>query len=455
MSCHDTQVPIRQVQLLLLLVVLFLLPLSPVHSFASGQATLLRVDGPIGPAISDYLVRGIEKSADLEAEAIIIQINTPGGLDHSMRQIIREILASPVPVITYVAPDGSRAASAGTFILYASHIAAMAPATNLGAASPVMVGGMPDQPDQTRGQGEDESADKGMSTLERKMTNDASAYIESLALRHGRNAEWAVKAVEEAASINAAEALEIGVINLIASDLDQLLEKTDGREVSLESGKHRIVTKGVSILAIEQSWRTRILAVISDPNIAYILMLLGIYGLIYEMTSPGFFLPGVIGGISLILALYAFQVLPVNYSGLALIILGIVLLIGEAFVPSFGSLGIGGIIAFATGSLILIRDDELSISPVLIIGTVAVTAILLFLLIGRLILIRRHKIETGEEAMIGTVGEVAEDFQNDGRIWILGESWLARYSGTLIKGEKVIVTGTDGLFLTIAKHKEV
>ncbi|WP_163337901.1 nodulation protein NfeD [Desulfopila sp. IMCC35008] len=423
---------------------------------ASGQAVLLRVNGPIGPAVSDYLQRGLSSSEELQADVIILQIDTPGGLDHSMRQIIQAILASSVPVITYVAPDGARAASAGTYILYASHLAAMSPATNLGAASPVRIGGLSGESGAEPEERENgESAHGKLDTLERKIINDAAAYIKSLAERHGRNAEWAVKAVREAVSLSAEEALELGVIDIVATDIADLLLQADGREVQMESGPYRISTNGLSLMHIEQSWRTQLLAVISDPNIAYILMLLGIYGFIYEMANPGFFLPGVLGGISLLLAFYAFHVLPVNYSGIALIFMGIALLVAEVYVPSFGSLGIGGIVAFSVGSLILIEDEELRVAWQTIVGTIVVSSAFLIWLVTRLISIRKRKIETGMDAMIGMTGEAEGDFDQEGRILVLGESWLARCSGSIKKGEKVRITGQDGLFLTIEKQQEV
>ena len=283
--------PIRRVQFLpistcvsfLCIVVLFITSLSPRPLQAESVATLLQVNGAIGPAVSDYLQKGLKTSEDLQAEVVIIQIDTPGGLDHSMRQIIKAILASSIPVITYVAPDGARAASAGTYILYASHIAAMSPATNLGAATPVQIGGVPEKPGSDKEeQNKNKPDQKKPSTLERKMINDASAYIKALAERHGRNAEWAVKAVQEAVSLSSTEALEQEVIDIIATDITDLLIQADGRQVAMESGPYRMSTKGLKVTSIEQSWRTRLLAVISDPNIAYILMLLGIYGLIYE-----------------------------------------------------------------------------------------------------------------------------------------------------------------------------
>lgn len=441
---------------LILIVAVLLSSLFACAQAQAGQATLLEVKGAIGPAVSDYLLRGLKSSAELQAGVVIIRLDSPGGLDHSMREIIQAILASPVPVITYVAPNGARAASAGTYILYASHIAAMAPTTNLGAATPIRIGGLPTETDKP-GEGKKEERSKSgvpADTMERKMVNDASAYIKALADRHGRNSEWAVKAVREAVSLSAAEALEIGVIDIVAADTADLLRQTDGRQVRMESGEQRLATRDLTIVPIVQTWRTRLLTVISDPTIAYLLLLLGFYGLIYELANPGIFFPGVAGSIALLLALYAFQVLPVNYSGLALIVLGILLLIGEAFAPSFGSLGIGGVIAFAVGSVILMDDAELRISLPIIAGTTGITAVFLLLLMGRLYAFRRKKVGTGAEAMIGMTGEAIDDFTAEGRIWLSGESWAARCAEDVRKGQKVKVTAKDGLLLTVEKNTE-
>lgn len=417
------------------------------------EAVILEANGAIGPAISDYLLRGLAISKERGAAVVIIRMDTPGGLDSSMRDIIRAILASPVPVITYVAPDGSRAASAGTYILYASHLAAMAPATNLGAATPVQIGGTPGEPgkpDQGKpaeGKKEKMPAD----TMERKITNDAAAFIRALADRHGRNGEWAVQAVREAVSLSAREALDLGVIEIVATSVEDLLRQADGREVRLAAGTARLATQNLRVSAMEPSWRVKLLAIITDPNIAYMLMLAGVLGLVYELSSPGILLPGVAGSICLLLALYAFQVLPVNYSGLALLLLGILLMVGEAFAPSFGSLGIGGIIAFSVGSIILMKDDAFRVSPLLIAVTAATFAALLFLVLGRFVAFRCKKVVTGEEAMIGMTGEAVDDFTEEGRIWLLGESWRVRYAGQVQKGEKVKVTAKDGLLLTVEK----
>ena len=308
---------------------------------------VINIKGAIGPAVSDYFVRALENAEKSNAAILILQMDTPGGFDHSMRDIIKNILTSSVPVVSYVSPGGSRAASAGTYILYASHVAAMAPTTNLGAATPIQIGGLPGMSKEEQESPEEKEKEQKENVpkdaLERKMVNDAVAYIKALANRHGRNAEWAEKAVREAVSLTAEEALATGVIDLVAVSLEDLLQQVDGRVVVMEGGnKVTLATRDLNITRSDPDWRTKLLAVITDPNVAYILMLLGIYGLIYELANPGFVLPGVVGAICLFLALYSFHILPINYAGLSLIFLGIVFMVAEVFAPSFGALGIGG-----------------------------------------------------------------------------------------------------------------
>lgn len=388
---------------------------------------------------------------------VILQLDTPGGLDHSMREMISRILVSRIPVVTYVAPVGSRAASAGTYILYASHVSAMAPTTNLGAATPIKIGGMPGSPDDSDRPAEKKKNEKGpepKSTLERKMVNDAVAYIKALAARHGRNAEWAEKAVRESVSLTAEEALDIGVIDLIAPNIADLLDKINGRTVIMEKGTLQLATGNVQIVRMDPDWRTRMLAVITDPNIAYILMLVGIYGLIYELANPGFFLPGVAGAICLLLALYTFHILPINYAGLALIAMGISFMIAEAFVPSIGALGIGGVVAFVVGSIILMDEESMSISLPLILVTAFCSAAFFLWLIRRLYTVSRQKVLTGSEKMIGSIGEAMEDFAGEGRIWIHGESWRASVPSKIKKGQKVQVVEQEGLLLHVQLIQE-
>jgi membrane-bound serine protease (ClpP class) len=411
----------------------------------------------------------------LNAALVILRMDTPGGLDTAMRSIIKDILASPVPVAAFVAPSGARAASAGTYILYASHIAAMAPATNLGAATPVRIGapsGVPEQPagtdkgekdkgeqkeQETGKKGADKQAEKpaapakSQDAMEKKIVNDAVAYIRGLAQMRGRNVEWAEKAVREAVSLPAEEAVKLKVVDLMANDVTDLLDKINGRKLEMKGRTVELETKGAVVKPVEPDWRNRLLSVITDPTIIPILMLLGVMGLLYELLNPGFVLPGVIGGICLLLGLYAVQVLPVNYAGLALILLGILFMIGEAFAPSFGALGIGGAIAFVVGSIMLI-DTELEgygVSwPVII--TVAVVGAVVFGGVATLALKARNRnIVTGQEEMLQSVGEALESFKTEGRVRVHSEDWSARSNAPIKRGQKVKVIGMEGLVLIV------
>ena len=412
-----------------------------------NRAVQLSIDGTINPAVGDYIKKGIQTAVEQHATLVIIQMNTPGGLDASMRDIIHQILASQIPVVTYVAPDGARAASAGTYILYASHIAAMAPATNLGAATPIQIGGMGGAQEEQKEK--DERSKPDVSALEKKIIKDASAYIKALADKHGRNAEWAVLAVQEAETLTATEALALNVINIVAENRDDLLHQLDGAEVTVAGELVQVATEDIVVDRFDPSWRYKLLGVISDPTIAYFLLLLGFYGLIYELANPGFLLPGVAGGISLMLAFYAFQLLPVNYSGLALMFLGGAFLIGEAFLPSFGTLGIGGIVAFSIGSLILIDDEMLRISLPVILGTAAVSACFIFILVGRVSLMRKKPVHTGVEAMVGMRGVAKSDITESGTVWVNGESWNAQSRLRVKKGDEVRVLSISGLRLQV------
>lgn len=412
----------------------------------------LTIDDAIGPATDDYIERAIEMATLQHAELIVIRMDTPGGLDSAMRSIIKNITNSSVPVAVYVAPTGARAASAGTYILYASHIAAMAPGTNLGAATPVQIGGI-SPPDLQKGKDQTEkpAAENNKTTLQKKIINDAVAYIRGLAQLHGRNQEWAEKAVREAASLPAADALKNNVIDIVASNTTDLLKQIDGREVLVQGQKRRLKTAGLTVKEINPDWRSRFLSVITNPNIAYILMLVGIYGVILEFSNPGAIVPGTVGAICLLLAMYSFQLLPINYAGMGLILLGIALMVGEAFEPSFGMLGIGGVIAFVIGSIILIDTDAPGFGiDVAVIATFAVTSVVMFVfVIGMVIKARRRPIVSGMEELLGSEALVIEDFAQKGRVNIHSENWNALCDTPLQKGQSVKVIGIDGLTLQV------
>jgi membrane-bound serine protease (ClpP class) len=383
-------------------------------------------------------------------------MDTPGGLDLAMRAIIRDILASPVPVATYVSPTGARAASAGTYILYASHIAAMAPATNLGAATPVNLA-----PEDTREhkpkRGDDGAQETASneSTMMRKQINDSAAYIRGLAQLRGRNAAWAERAVREAVSLSAREALTLKVIDLMADDLPQLLKRLDGRTLSAAGKEVVLTTQTAEIVQRDPDWRTEVLAVITNPAIAYLLLLAGIYGLFFEFMNPGMAFPGVFGGIALLLALFALQMLPVNYVGLALIGLGVALLVTEFFTGASGVLGTGGLVAFVAGSIMLIDTDASSYAiPLPLVGGVALVGAAGLLVVGRLAyLARRRPIVSGREYLIGAIGVVL-DVEGDSYVRVQGETWKVRSGRVLRAGERVRVTGIEGLVLEVEPEEK-
>jgi len=418
------------------------------------RAILVDVQGPIGPATVEFLVDSLQEAATRNAELMIIRLDTPGGLDASTRDIVKAILNSPVPVATYVAPEGARAASAGTYILYASHIAAMSPVSHVGAATPVsIIGGKPPGQEEEPAGNEKESEPTTGPTdvMSRKAINDAVAWVRALATKRGRNADWAELAVREAASITASEALEIGVIDLIAKDVGGLLEQVHGRTVEVQGRERVMDTSSLLVEQLEPSWKSELLGVITSPTIAYLLLLIGVYGLIFEGYNPGAVFPGVIGAICLLVALYAFQMLPVNYAGFALIILGIILMIAEAIAPSFGALGIGGVIAMVIGSIILIDTDVpgFMVSRPLIGAISLASALGLMAIIGIAVKARNRPVVAGREQLVGATGTALLDFELQGSVFVHSERWSAITDVPLFEGQPIVVTGIDGLTLKV------
>ena len=449
-------------------------------------AHVLDIDGAIGPATRDYVVRGIEAAEEAGAAVVVLRMDTPGGLDASMRDMIKEILNAEVPVATWVGPPGARAASAGTYLLYASHIAAMAPSTNLGAATPVQIGGgggggdqtpfsppktgdsESDQPsgqesESTEAQSDDANADAETDesasrpapsgdAMTRKVMEDAVAYIRGLAERHGRNADWAERAVRESVSLTASQALELNVIDLIADDIPALLAAIDGREVRMASGPKTLATADAEIVEMEPDWRSRFLSVLTNPTLAYALLMVGIYGLLLEGYNPGALVPGVIGGICLLLALYAFQILPVNYVGLALILLGFALITVELFVPSIGILGIGGVAAVVVGSIILMDSEVpgMGINTGLIAAMGLVSALVFLVIVYLAAKAFRRPQVAGREALAGSRAEAISDFsEGRGRVHLKGEDWSAASEHPIRRGQSVEVVELDGLVLKV------
>ncbi len=407
---------------------------------------VLQYHGVIGPAAANYFQHGLDAARRRNAQLLVFELDTPGGLESSMRDIVKAILNSPIPVATWVAPSGARAASAGTYILYASPIAAMAPASNLGAATPIAVGGLPDAAPS----GKPSQADSA-DTERRKMVNDAAAYLRSLAQLRGRNAAFAERAVREARSMSAEEALQAHAIDLIAAHIGDLARALDGRTIRLASGTVTLHTAGAPVLRIEPGWRTELLARIGDPTVAAFLMMLGVYGLILELLHPGVALPGIAGTICLLLALYAFQLLPVNWAGVGLILLGSAFMVAELFLPTFGVVGVGGVIALVAGLLMLIRPEVpgLGISGGFIAALALGTALVIFGAGGLALRARRRPVVSGREALIGAIGTVTEVAGDDAWAHIAGESWHVRGAAPLQPGARVRVVAIDSLTLQV------
>lgn len=426
-------------------------------SAAPPPVVVVPLTGAIGPASADFVTRALARAAEEHAQLIVLQIDTPGGLDRSMRQIVKDILASPVPVAAFVAPSGARAASAGTYILYASHIAAMAPGTNLGAATPVSIGGpesmpTPPKPGDARSKDAKEpAADHEPSTMTKKQVHDAAAYIRSLAQLRGRNVAWGERAVREAVSLSADEALHEKVIDVTARDVPDLVAKLNGRKVTTASGERTLATADATLISVDPDWRTRFLAVITDPSVALLLLMAGIYLLIFEFTNPGMALPGVLGAICLLIGLFALQMLPVSYAGLALVLLGMTFMVAEVFFPAYGSLGVGGIVAFAFGAVMLIDTDVpgFGVPPALIGALVITSALFIFLVVGVALKARRRPIVTGDDELIGSVGVALEDAESEGWARVHSEQWRVRSPVPLKRGQSVRITGRSDLILSV------
>lgn len=427
---------------------LFFLLITFVPLLASTSTIIkLEMQGTVGPASSDYLKQGMAAALQHNAQMILIELDTPGGLSSSMREMIQVITNSTLPIIIYVSPKGARAASAGTYLLYASHVAAMAPGTNLGAATPVSLMPTPMIAD---------SNTTSPTALEKKAINDAMAYIKSLAELNERNITWAVEAVKEAKSISAKDALSYGVIDLMANNTNELLSKLEGRRVTVSDKNITLSTKDAVILTFEADWKTQFLATITDPNIAYILLLIAIYGIFFELMNPGAIFPGVIGVISGVISLYALNMLPFNYAGLLLILLGIAFMVAEVLITGFGILGIGGVAAFAFGSLLLFDADTLGsgVSIPLIIAFTLVSLVFFIFVIRFLIKSRSVKIVSGVDEMVGSIAEVLESSEKGYRVRCHGEVWYAESKSDLEIGQKVRVESLSGLVLHVNPIKE-
>lgn len=451
--------PILLALMSVLLVALGAAPAAAQEDRAPGPTVLLEIEGAIGPATSEYIRDGLAEAQRLGATAIVFRMDTPGGLDSAMREIIRSMLDSPIPIIAYVSPRGARAASAGTYILYASHLAAMAPSTHLGAATPVAIGGGTPTPSGDRGRdGDDKDKDRRspLAAAEAKAVNDAVAYIRGLAELRGRNADWAERAVRDAETLTASQALKEGVIELMSPDLATLLGEANGRRIEMDDGEITLAIDPSNVRTVEPNWRTRILAAITNPNVAYLLLLLGLYGLLFEFMSPGALVPGVIGGISLLVGLYALNLMPVNFAGAALLAIGIALMIAEALVPSFGVLGIGGLVAFVLGSLFLFHGEVPGFQiawPV--VASAAIASALLFVVaVTAAWRAHRRTVVTGQRGLATTKARVLAWNNGDGEVLVKGEHWSARSATPQRVGGHVRIVAREGLTLVVEAAPE-
>ena len=445
-----------------LLLLLLLLP--RLAAAGSAPVTVLTIDGPITPASAAYFEQGLKRSTEHGSRLVVLKLDTPGGLDSSMRDIIKGILASPVPVATFVTPSGARAASAGTYILYASHIAAMAPGTNLGAATPVAIGiggggSEPAPADREKGKAgdkDDAASPAHRNALAEKQVNDAAAYIRSLAQLRGRNADWGEKAVREAVSLSAEEAQKLHVVDYVVQDVPALLARINGSQVVVNGTAVTLDSAGADLIAFEPDWRTRLLGVIASPSMALILMMLGIYGLLFEFSHPGLGVPGVVGAISLLLGLFALQMLPVNFAGLGLIALGIGFLVAEVFLPTSGILGLGGVVAFVIGAVILIDTDVpgWGVPISLILALAALSAVFVFAVVRIGLRARFRPVVSGPATLIGAAGEVVEASAMRGWATVQGEIWQVRSTQPLAAGQRVRVRSVDGATLVVEPRIE-
>jgi membrane-bound serine protease (ClpP class) len=427
----------KQLFLFIVFPAILLLALPGPSAAEEKHVDVIKINDVITPAVAEFIGKSIEQSSKNHAECLVIQMDTPGGLDLSMRDIIKDMMNADIPIVVYVGPSGARAASAGVFITLAADIAAMAPGTNIGAAHPVAMGGRMDR------------------TMTEKVVNDAVAYIKSIAGKRGRNVDWAVRSVRESVSIPSTEALKIKVIDFIAKDLKDLLEKIDGKTVEKPRGAIKLATKNLPINTLEMGYRERILAALSNPNIAYILMMIGLVGLYFELAHPGAIFPGVIGGICLILSFFAFRTLPVNYAGILLILLGVFLFIAEIKIASYGLLTVGGVVSLALGSIMLFDAPVpyLRASFSVIIPTVLVTAAFFIFAVTMAIKAQMAKPATGSEGLVSETGVARTRLDPEGKVFVHGEFWNAYADEPIEEGEKIRILKTEGLRVKVEKIK--